>query len=709
MKICLRKILIFLIILSVLTISTVNAIDINLNDGDLNEDAGNSNIENLREININLENNELCDSSSENEDNNNQDISTETDDNSNLDSNTETQDANNLDSNTETEDNSNLDNDEDTNSPSVDSSLNNDITQENNLDTNEDNIQDNSEKEVAEIVKTNPKITIETSRLKSRDVLVIYLKDKNNASLKNKKITMCINNKKVTATTNYKGISTINMFYAPNYYNITLNFNGDDEFNPVSRNITIKVSKLKTKIKKFKNFVVRKNKLHIYLFGADEKQIAGRKVILKFKKKTYIKTTNKLGYVKLKIKESPGRYYIKAKFKGDKYFYVSYKNFHFYVTRSLHFKIGNYKILTNGYLRIYLKAAAKKDIVHKKMKIKIGRKSFTQKTDSEGIIIIRPNLIVGNYTAYVKYGKYYLKKKLACVNKTLKDPFKHNISFHGVPNLDYMPRSYVMGDGSATYTLKRSQYLEVLQRDSYCLFLNNKLTKYVLFKTKSHPNRYHIIIREKWNVIEREINKKLVKANKHGYWPGKITVSLKGKAYKYSEVRDVQNTIYTCGPTSASVCSQVLRNYVCEKRIAYIANTNRDGTRIQDLIKGLKKHNFTCTTFYRDSFSIGLNELKKGGCALVFHAQNHYVSILDISKDGKKVLVSNSYGSYDGIPTKWLSVSYMNKKFGHFDDSIVIRLNYTLSQSKINSINCFYNSMGTNWNRHGPNSSIGRV
>ena len=684
MEICLRKLTIFLIILFVLTISTANASDIDLDNGDLNENCGDLNIENVREANLDLENSELCDLKAE---------------------------TVNLDIDEEIVQ-SNIDYGGETIISSLDSNENNNIIQDNNEEIAGEGqtIQDNSDEDETEIVKSNPKITIDTSKLKSRDVLVVYLKDKNQTPLKNKNIIVHINNKNYKAKTNSNGMANINIFLLPKSYNITIDFAGDDEFNAISRNTTIKVSKLNTKIKTYKNFVVRKNKLYIYLFGEDEKHVSGRKLVLIFKKRTYTKTTNKYGYVTLKISQKPKRYYIKTKFKGDNYFSSSYKNFYFYVTNSLKFTIGNEKILKNGYLRIYLKANLKKYISNKKMTIKIGFKKFVKRTNSEGIIVIKPNLTVRNHTVVVKYGKYHLSKKLACINNTVKDPFKHNITLrNGVPNIDYMPGNYVMGDESATYTLKRSQYLEVIRRDSYCLFLNNKLSKYVFFKTKNHPNRYHIIKREKWNVIEREINKKLVRANTNDYWPGKITVSLKGKAYKYSEVRDVQNTYYTCGPTAASVCSQVLRNYVCESRLAKLSKTDTMGTKIQNLVKSLKKYNCTCTYFYRDSFSIGLNELKKGGCAVVFHAQNHYVTILDISKDGKKVLVSNSYGSYDGIPTKWLSVSYMNTKFGHFDDSIVIRLNYTLSESKKNSINCFYNSMGTNWYRHGIHSKIGRV
>ena len=45
-------------------------------------------------------------------------------------------------------------------------------------------------------------------------------------------------------------------------------------------------------------------------------------------------------------------------------------------------------------------------------------------------------------------------------------------------------------------------------------------------KTKNHPKVNHILKREKWNVIERAIYSKLIKKNKHNYWPGKITVPL---------------------------------------------------------------------------------------------------------------------------------------------------------------------------------------
>ena len=237
MEICLRKLTIFLIILFVLTISTANASDIDLDNGDLNENCGDLNIENVREANLDLENSELCDLKEE---------------------------TVNLDIDEEIVQ-SNIDYGGETILSSLDSNENNNIIQDNNEEIAGEGqtIQDNSDEDETEIVKSNPKITIDTSKLKSRDVLVVYLKDKNQTPLKNKNIIVHINNKNYKAKTNSNGMANINIFLLPKSYNITIDFAGDDEFNAISRNTTIKVSKLNTKIKTYKNFVVRKNKLYI--------------------------------------------------------------------------------------------------------------------------------------------------------------------------------------------------------------------------------------------------------------------------------------------------------------------------------------------------------------------------------------------------------------------------------------------------------------
>ena len=210
-------------------------------------------------------------------------------------------------------------------------------------------------------------------------------------------------------------------------------------------------------------------------------------------------------------------------------------------------------------------------------------------------------------------------KQVTGIKGNAKSPLKSKIPLrNGIPDVDYMTGNYVMADPDMTYTLLKSQYREVIKRDSYCLYLKKKLSKYTFFKSKSEPKLNHIIKREKWNVIERELNTKIVKKNKHNYWPKQITASLKGKSYTYPEVRDVQNTGYTCGPTSASMCSQALRNYYCEKYLAKKAGSNAySGSSTSGLKRALEKCHFSCSFYYKSSFNKALNQLKKGGAAFI--------------------------------------------------------------------------------------------
>ena len=551
--------------------------------------------------------------------------------------------------------------------------------------------------------KSRPVISIDSTKVKSKDTLKIDLKDYNGKALPFKSLKASINNKNYKLSTNSKGITVLNINLPAGKYNLKISVGEDDNFTSVSKKFKITVSKLSTSIKKYSNFVLNNNYFYAYLKDGKNNGVASKKISVKLNGKTFSRKTDKKGRIAFKIKSSSKILVLRCKFKGDSYYKPSSKKISFYVNQYTSIKIGNSRLLTGGFVRVYLKDTTKSKIWKKTIKITIGNKKFSKKTNSEGIVVIKPKMGVGKYKITASIGKYHTSKIIKCFNGNVKDPLKEAIPLrNGIPDIDVMPGNFVLADGRGTYTLTKAQYKEVLKRDSYCLFLNNKLTKYTFFKSKSHPNTNHLIIREKWNVIEKAINQKLVDANKHGYWPGSITVSLKGKSYSYPEIRDWQDTYYTCGPTSCSMCSQVLKNYLCESYLAKHSGTTReDGTACSGMVKALEKKNFKCSYFYRKSFSKALDELKKGGCAVVFHAKNHYVAILDISKDGKRVLVSNSFGSYDDIPSKWLSVEYMKTRYyKNYDDGLIVRLNYKLSKNVQNQINSYYSSMAPNWVAH---------
>ena len=468
--------------------------------------------------------------------------------------------------------------------------------------------------------------------------------------------------------------------------------------------------------------VVKGSYFQVYLKDSNNNVIKNASVVFTLDKKNFNAVTDSDGIASLKISKNIGNYSVKATFKGDSKYNSVSKTFKLVVPMKTSILIGNDKLLTNGYLKIYLQSYYAAALPGKTLIITVGDKKFTKKTNSEGVVVVKPQLSTETYLVTVTFAgtsdtaESSASKNVTGVEGNARSPFTSKVpSKNGMPDLDYMPAKYVMANDDAKYTLLKIQYRAVLKRDSQCLFLNNKLTKYVLFKTKAEPTYTHMITREKWNVIERALNTKNVLKNKYNYWPVQITVNLKGKSYTYSEVRDVQDTGYTCGPTSSSMCSQVLRNYVNEWHLSVNSGTTySDGSSTSGLKRGLEKFNMKCTVYYKSSFySKAIKELKKGGCALIFHTWGHYVAVLDISSDGKKVLVGNPSGDYDhgshNIPTNWMTVDYLYNQFNDYDTSgLIVKLNYNLSKATKTTINNLYSNLGS-WSRGNTNERIPQI
>ncbi|WP_296862635.1 cysteine peptidase family C39 domain-containing protein [uncultured Methanobrevibacter sp.] len=468
--------------------------------------------------------------------------------------------------------------------------------------------------------------------------------------------------------------------------------------------------------------VVKGSYFQVYLKDSNNNVIKNANVVFTLGNKNFNAVTDSKGIASLQISKNIGNYSVKATFKGDSKYNSVSKTFKLVVPMKTSILIGNDKLLTNGYLKIYLQSYYAAALPGKTLIITVGDKKFTKKTNSEGVVVVKPQLSTETYLVTVTFAgtsdtaESSASKNVTGVEGNARSPFTSKVpSKNGMPDLDYMPAKYVMANDDAKYTLLKIQYRAVLKRDSQCLFLNNKLTKYVLFKTKAEPTYTHMITREKWNVIERALNTKIVLKNKYNYWPVQITVNLKGKSYTYSEVRDVQDTGYTCGPTSSSMCSQVLRNYVNEWHLSVNSGTTySDGSSTSGLKRGLEKFNMKCTVYYKSSFySKAIKELKKGGCALIFHTWGHYVAVLDISSDGKKVLVGNPSGDYDhgshNIPTNWMTVDYLYNQFNDYDTSgLIVKLNYNLSKATKTTINNLYSNLGS-WSRGNTNERIPQI
>lgn len=521
-------------------------------------------------------------------------------------------------------------------------------------------------------------------------------------SLSNDDEAIAINNEDVKVNAQKDDENLSQSFNDDEILTASVNSQGDDKLAASS-------SKSNLKIVNYTNFVKSGNKYYFYLKDSNGKTIPDKKLTINLDGKTYQRTTNANGRVGITVKSSNPSSSMTISYEGDSQYKAFSKKLNIYVDQSFSMSIGNSKLLTNGYLRIYL--SGPRDLVsNKTVKITIGNKKYSKRTTAEGFIIMKPKLSPNKYYVAVQCGKYVASKKVKCISGNVRSPYTTSIpTVNGVPDIDLMPSTYVMADNYGKYTLSKSQYQETLKRDSYWLYLYSKLPKYVMFKSKDSPKVKHIIKRENWNVIERALNTKLVKKNKYDYWPGSITVSLNGKSYTYSVVRDIQNTEYTCGPTAASVCSQALKKYYSEKFFQEEADVV-DGVNIPVLKSAIDRNGFKTSYFYYMSEAV--NALNKGGTAVIAFLHNHYVAVLDVSPDGKKILVSNSYGDYDvggnnRVPTDWVSLSYFNTKFEGI--GLIVKLNYKLSDSKKTELNYLYSNLGANWNDQNLNERIPEI
>ena len=468
-------------------------------------------------------------------------------------------------------------------------------------------------------------------------------------------------------------------------------------------------SKKDLTVKTDSNYVVQGKDYDMYLTDSIGNGVVGKTVIINLNGKDYKKTTGQNGKFAININMAKSNVDLKVSYNGDAGYNAFSKTINVVILKAVSIEIGNSRLLTNGYLRVYLHGP-QNAISNKMITIRVGNKVFKMKTNKEGFVVFKPNVSPKTYKITASYVGIEQSKTVKCIKGNVINPLKKKVPTKGgVPDVDLMPKNFVMGDGDAQYILRKSDYREVMKRDSYSLYLYGKLSKYTFFKTKLSPKVYHILKREKWNVIERKIYTKVVKKNKYNYWPKTVTVSLKGKSYTYSEVRDVQNTEYTCGPTSASVCSQVLKNFHSEKYFQKKGHVT-SGINIPVLKRIIERNHCSVKYFYGDSFNSAIKKLKKGS-ALIAFLPNHYISIIDVSPDGKKVLVSNSYGSYnDGcrhIPTNWVSVKKLKSKFAGV--GLVVKPKYKLSKNVKKQLKNYYSSMGGKWNRQNVNERIPNI
>jgi len=155
--------------------------------------------------------------------------------------------------------------------------------------------------------------------------IIATLKDAYGNPVKNVTVTVNFNGVK-NFTTDANGqikVSTLNV--APNKYNATITFDGTSKYDKSTATVKVTINKanpvLTAKNKKFKRKVKTK-KYSVTLKTNKNAPLAGAKLTLKVKKKTFKATTNAKGTATFKIKKitKKGKYKSTVTFAGDAYY-----------------------------------------------------------------------------------------------------------------------------------------------------------------------------------------------------------------------------------------------------------------------------------------------------------------------------------------------------------------------------------------------------
>lgn len=256
-----------------------------------------------------------------------------------------------------------------------------------------------------DVILTSSNVTMNYGDVES---YVVRLTDANLNPLANQTVNITLNNEIKNLTTDNNGIVSILLNQNPGSYIASIVYGGNSIYSSSNVNNIITINSLAKLTASNINMYYSDSKYYkVRVYGYDGKVVgAGVKVKINLNKKTYTKTTDKNGYVSLKISLTPGTYTINAICNGVE------KSNKIVVKKVLTAKnISKKKSTTIKFSAKLTKGS--KVLKNKKVKFKVKGKTYTVKTNKKGIATVSlKNLKVGKYTIYTYYSKSYIKNTI---------------------------------------------------------------------------------------------------------------------------------------------------------------------------------------------------------------------------------------------------------------------------------------------------------
>ena len=253
----------------------------------------------------------------------------------------------------------------------------------------------------------------------------VTLKNSKGKVLAGRTVVFTINGKTFKKKTNSKGIATLKMSLPANRtYDLTYSYAGSSYYGNSSKTVSLFV-KTPTEFVKSGSSVVQGKSYYLTLKDSDGNILAGKKVKITYRGKTYLKTTNSKGKVSLKIKSAPGyKYKFSYKYGGNSKYGSS--------SGTLYLKVKEATSLTNytsnnisdgTAFKVILKDSNGYVLKNKVITFTFDGKNYTKKTNSKGIASLKINRNEEeNYTLSFKYaGSSYYASSKGTINLTVNN------------------------------------------------------------------------------------------------------------------------------------------------------------------------------------------------------------------------------------------------------------------------------------------------
>ena len=234
----------------------------------------------------------------------------------------------------------------------------------------------------------------------------IELKDHAGKAITNAEITFNINGKTYKNKTDDKGLATLNLKLKEGNYNITTQYKTAKNVN------NIYVGDILLKGNDLTIYNTETGIYQLSLIDKNGKGVANQTITITLNNKKYTRTTDKNGQATLSIKLDTGKYPVTAQFNDQKITNT------ITVLEDAFLSVNN----TKAYENVDFTHIAKltdhngKGITNAEITFKINDKTYTNKTNKEGLAILTLNLKEGNYTITSTYKNITKTSKIIIID-----------------------------------------------------------------------------------------------------------------------------------------------------------------------------------------------------------------------------------------------------------------------------------------------------